>query len=179
MWNVTGKTAQGAEVSYKVSAGKEADKAYVMALGLQDHGKTEGGLTDALKWETITVAWVADNVQLIPAFTIVERTNYQVQKRIGKGLWERHSVRALRLLENATDALETAASENPSEVFRIVRTVTEECVVAVSKGDDVVATEKPDKPVKEEKVVAPVDPATADMNAAKATAAKATSKTKA
>jgi hypothetical protein len=145
MWVVEGKTVAGKNVSYKIPAGKDTDKAFVMALAFQEHGKAEPD--DALTAET-TVTWTSDNVVNLPeTIELSHRANYAVDKRVSKGVWQRHSQRAYRTLESATEALESAASEYPGDKFRIVVTATTETVVAISKNAlKTEVTEKPDVP---------------------------------
>lgn len=155
MWVVKGKTVAGKDVSYNVPAGKDTDKAFVMALAFQEHGKASPD--DALTAET-NVLWTSDNViSLDNPITITKRENYGVDKRISKGVWERHSQRAYRTIESATEALESAASEFPGDKFRIVATYTTSDVVAVSKNAmDAVGEKAPkaEEDVKGDKTVA-------------------------
>jgi hypothetical protein len=131
MWVVKGKTTAGKDVEYKVPAGKDTDKAFVLALAFQQHGATDA--EDPLTAET-TVTWTSDNVVPVPAFVLASRVNYAVDRQVDKGEWVRHAVRAFRSMEAATEVLESAASEYPSEKFRIVRTETTSAVVAQSKN---------------------------------------------
>lgn len=142
MWIVTGVTENGAIKKYEINAPKETDKALILAQAFQVHGRTAGD--DPLSLDA-TVEWTSDNVQSIPAFNLKTISNYAVDKRVGKGQWERHSARAYRSLEAATEALETAASAHPKEKFRVVETVTESFVVAVSKNAQSIIEETPDK----------------------------------
>lgn len=148
MWIVKGKTVNGKDVEYKVPVGKDTDKAFVMALAFQDHGKAEP--EDALTAET-SVTWTSDNVVPIPTPLIIsKRQNWGVDKRVTKGVWTRHSARAYRTLEAAEEALESAASEYPNDKFRIVVTTTVSEVVAISKTahiDEI--TEEPEAPKEE------------------------------
>lgn len=147
MWVVKGKTVNGKDVEYKVPAGKDTDKAFVMALAFQEHGKAEPD--DALTAET-TVTWTSDNVMNVGPIAIAKRQNFGVDKRIAKGVWARHSQRAYRTIESATEALESAASEYPNDKFRITATTQVVEVVAQSKNVmQLEATEEPDKPKEE------------------------------
>lgn len=147
MWVVKGKTVSGKDVEYKVPAGRDTDKAFVMALAFQEHGKVAPD--DALTAET-TVNWTSDSVvSLKDPFAILARQNFAVDKRVKKGVWERHSVRAYRTIESATEALESAASEFPNDMFRIVATATTSDVVAVSKNAFDKVGEQPDAPTEE------------------------------
>lgn len=139
MWVVKGKTVSGKDVEYKVAAGKDTEKAFVLAMAFQEHGKVVAD--DDLTAES-EVTWTSDNVHVLPTvITLKVRRNYGVDKRIKKGEWERHSTRAYRTLESATEALESAASEYPNDIFRIVETETASHVRAVSKnGLDVLGT---------------------------------------
>jgi hypothetical protein len=167
MWIVKGKTVAGKDVEYKVPAGKDTDKAFVMALAFQEHGKSNPD--DALTAET-TVTWSSDNVTNLPnPIVLGQRVNYIVEMRVSKGVWERHSVRAYRNTDSAVEALESAASEFPGEKFRIVETETTTRVSIVSKNAFTLADEKPDeKPVDEK----PADTPKEDAAPKKATTAK-------
>lgn len=147
MWVVKGKTVSGKEVEYKVPAGKDTDKAFVMALAFQEHGKAEPD--DALTAET-TVSWISDNVVNLAAkdaeITLSQRQNFAVDRQVAKGVWERQTTRAYRTLDSACDALESAASEFLSEKYRIVETTITSVVVAVSKNAFDTVSEKPDAP---------------------------------
>jgi hypothetical protein len=144
MWIVKGKTVAGKDVEYKVPTGKDTDKAFVMALAFQEHGKSNPD--DALTAET-TVTWSSDNVTNLPnPIVLGQRVNYIVEMRVSKGVWERHSVRAYRNTDSAVEALESAASEFPGEKFRIVETETVTRVSIVSKNAFTLAEEKPDTP---------------------------------
>lgn len=147
MWVVTGKTTAGNEVQYKVPAGKDTDKAFVLALAFQQHGAANAD--DPLTAET-EVKWTSDNIQDLPTpITLMNRSNYAVDIRVSKGVWHRHSQRAFRSLEAAGEVLESAASEFPTDKFRIVATHTVSQVVAVSKNALDNVGEEPDKPVEE------------------------------
>jgi hypothetical protein len=154
MWVVEGTTVAGKTVSYKVPAGKDTDKAFVMALAFQEHGKAAPD--DALTAET-TVTWASDNVVTLPDALVTSiRKNFAVDKRIARGVWERHSTRAYRTLESATDALESAASEYPSDKFRILVTTTTTEVVAISKNAfPAEVTEEPEAPKEDAPAEAP------------------------
>lgn len=144
MWVVKGKTIAGKEVQYKISAGKDTEKAFVMAQAFQEHGKASPD--DDLTAE-VEVLWSSDNVMTLPTpISLRARENYGVEKRIKKGVWERHSARAYRTSESASEALESAASEYPNDQFRIVKTVTTSQVVIVSKNALPIVGEVPDKP---------------------------------
>jgi hypothetical protein len=145
MWVVKGQTAEGRIVEYKVPAGKDTERAFVMALAFQEHGKTSP--SDPLTAET-DVLWTSDNVMNLPTpLTIKSRANFGIERRVSKGVWERHSQRAFRTRESATEALETAASEYPNDKFRIVASETSATVIAVSKNtmDAEVNEEVPDE----------------------------------
>lgn len=162
MWVVKGKTITGKEVEYKVPAGKDTDKAFVMALAFQEHGKHSPD--DALTAET-SVTWTSDNVaELTDYITLSVRTNYGVDKRVGKGEWVRHSTRAYRSSEAATEALESAASEYPDEKFRIVCTTTIAEVTAVSRNAYALTDEKKEEEKKVD-AAAPATDAKADVKA--------------
>lgn len=142
MWIVTGITEKGETKKYNISVSRDTDKALVLAQAFQMHGRAHG--EDPLSLDA-KVEWTSDNVQSIPAFVLKTLSNYAVDKRVGKGQWERHSVRAFRSLEAATEALESAASEFPGEKFRVVETVNVTSVVAVSKNAKDAVEETPDK----------------------------------
>lgn len=168
MWVVNGKTVGGKEVEYKVPTGKDTDKGYVMALAFQQHGAVDA--EDPLTAEA-TVQWTSDNIaSLSTPIQLFNRSNYAVDRRIGKGVWERHSQRAFRSLEAANEVLESAASEYPGEKFRIVATYTTAQVVAVSKNALLNADEKPDEPKAETSAEEPKADA---QEAPKATAKRA------
>lgn len=113
-------------------AGKDTDKAFVMALAFQEHGKAEPD--DALTSE-VEVTWSSDNVvRLGEPISLNVRKNYGIEKRVNPKLWTRHSARAYRNVEAATEALESAASQYPGDQFRIVETYNETSVIAVSKN---------------------------------------------
>lgn len=144
MWVVNGKTANGMDVEYKVPAGKDTDKAFVLALAFQQHGAVSAD--DPLTAET-SVRWTSDNIANLEApIHLFNRSNFAVDRRVSKGVWERHSQRAFRSLEAASEVLESAASEFPDDKFRIVATNTTSDVVAVSKNALLNADEKPDEP---------------------------------
>lgn len=144
MWVVQGKTVSGKNVEYKIQAGKDTEKAFVMAMAFQEHGKAEP--EDDLTSE-VAIVWTSDNVFTLPQrLTLMKRENFAVDKRIKKGVWERHSPRAFRTLESALDALESAASEYPNDQFRIVGNYTESEVISVSKNSLGSVNEEPDKP---------------------------------
>lgn len=144
MWVVNGKTTKGNDVEYKVPAGKDTDKAFVLALAFQQHGAVNA--EDPLTAET-TVRWTSDNVMTLPTpIKLFERDNFAVDRRIGKGLWERHTPRAFRSLEAAEEVMESASSEYPGEKFRIVANVATATVVAISKNAQEAVAEVPDKP---------------------------------
>lgn len=168
MWVVNGLTANGKTVEYKVPAGKDTDKAFVLALAFQEHGAVSAD--DPLTAET-TVQWTSDNIaELDHKIRLFERSNFAVDRRIGKGLWERHTPRAFRSLEAASEVLESAASEYPSEKFRIVVTHTVSDVVAVSKNALLNAQETPDPVTDETKAEEGKAEAPADETEAKAPA---------
>jgi hypothetical protein len=164
MWVVNGKTANGNDVEYKVSAGKDTDRAFVLALAFQQHGAVNAD--DPLTAET-TVQWTSDNIAKLEATVrLYERSNYAVDRRVAKGVWERHSPRAFRSLEAASEVLESAASEYPDEKFRIVATVATSTVVAVSKNALLNVQETPDEtPAEEAKAEAPAEEAKAEVPA--------------
>jgi hypothetical protein len=148
MWVVNGKTSKGKDVEYKVSTGKDTDKAFVLALAFQQHGAVDA--EDPLTAEA-AVRWTSDNIKKLPQpVKLYERGNYGVDRRIGKGLWERHTPRAFRSMEAAEEAMESAASEYPDEKFRIVATVSTSEVVAISKNAVDIVSEEPDKPQEED-----------------------------
>lgn len=143
MWIVKGTTTSGKPVEYKVPTAKDTDKAFVLAMAFQEHGtkNAEDPLTASAE-----VAWTSDNVSpLSTPIILSDRKNFSVDKRISKGVWERHSQRAYRSLEAAEEALESAASEQPTEKFRIVLSETITSVVSVSRNALDMAAEKPDE----------------------------------
>lgn len=143
MWVVNGKTTNGIDVEYKVPAGKDTDKAFVLALAFQQHGAVSAD--DPLTAET-NVRWTSDNIaNLETPIQLFNRSNYAVDLRVSKGVWTRHSLRAFRSLEAASEVLESAASEFPNDKFRIVATYTTSAVVAVSKNALLNVDEKPDE----------------------------------
>lgn len=146
MWIVTGNTLAEQTISIRVPATKDTDKGNVIGLAFAEHAKTSPA--DPLKYDTLEVAWSFDNVHRVAEVKIKHTVNYQVQKRVGKGLWERHSDRAFRNIESANEALEGAATGSPNDKFRIVQTYTDQAIVAVSKNAVDVIGEQPDKPVK-------------------------------
>jgi hypothetical protein len=149
MWIITGKTLAGQDVSLKVAGSKGYDKGNVIGLAFAAHAQTSP--TDPLDYPTLKTEWAFDNVQSIPELTLKSTSNYQVQKRVAKGVWERHSERAFRTEESAKEALEGAASTSPDDKFRIVRTLSITSVVAVSTNAVGAVDEKPDPVAKEEK----------------------------
>jgi hypothetical protein len=158
MWVVKGKTTAGKTVEYKVPAGKDTDKAFVLALAFQEHGTKDA--EDPLTTETV-VTWTSDNVTSLPNPIVLSvRINYGLDRRVAKGEWERWSdagrARAFRSLEAASEALESAASEYPGERFRISATTVTTEVVAVSRNAVESLKETPDKP-KEEVESAPAE----------------------
>lgn len=143
MWIVRGKTVSGKDVEYKVPTGKDTDKAFVLALAFQEHGRTDS--SDALTSE-VDVTWTSDNVFTIEnPIRLATRSNYAVEKRLGKGLYERFSTRAYRSSGAAVEAMESAASEFPNDIFRVVETYSATNVTHVSKNGLDVLNEKPEK----------------------------------
>ena len=155
MWIVAGKTLAGKEVSYKIPVAKDTDKGQVIGLTYAEHSK--GAPTDPLDFPSVELTWTADNVQAIPALSLDERCNYVVEKRVGKGVWERSSVRALRTLASASEALEGFSSADKVGKYRVVETRTQTSVVAISKNATGAVNEVPDEPVQEE-IPAPAEP---------------------
>lgn len=156
MWIVKGRTISGKQVEYKVPAGKDTDKAFVMALAFQEHGKAAPD--DALTAET-EVIWTSDSVTLLNELSVFlnERANFAVEKRVKKGVYERFSARAYRSTEAAVEAMESAASEYPNDVFRIVETFTSTSVIAVSKNGYEIKDEEPDEEPKNGQTEIPVE----------------------
>lgn len=149
MWSVKGKTVAGKDVEYKVPAGKDTDKAFVLALAFQQHGQTDA--SDPLTAEA-SVEWTSDSIMALPnAVVLKESKNFAVDRRVAKGVWERHSQRAYRSLEAAEEAMESAASEYPGDRFRIVETFTASTVISATKNSMDVIEEKPDEPKEETK----------------------------
>ena len=147
MWIVNGKTVGGKEVSYKIPTSKDTDKGHIIGLAYAEHSK--GLASDPLDFPSVETVWTADNVQNIPHYQVSEKSNFTVEKRVGKGLWERHSVRALRTIESAKEALEGAASADKAGKYRVVEAYTLTRVVAISKNAKDVVAEEPD-PIKPE-----------------------------
>lgn len=155
-WVVEGKTISGETVRYKVAAGKDTDKAFVMALAFQEHGSKKPD--DALTSE-VTTLWVSENISRVPNLTIMSRGNFDVQRMIAKGIWEKAIPRAFSKEEAALDALESKASEFPHDRFRIVRTTEIKDVVAESlTAQGIDHTEKPDKEDTPQNETLPEDP---------------------
>lgn len=148
MWTVKGKTVAGKDVSIQVAAGKDTEKAFVLALAFQQHGQKDAG--DPLTTEA-AVEWTSDSIMPIPTVVVLkEGSNYAVDRRVKKGVWERHSQRAFRSLEAAEEAMESAASEFPDDQFRIVETYTVSRVVSITKTALNFVGEKPDEEPKQE-----------------------------
>lgn len=142
MWTVKGKTTAGKDVSYNVPTAKDTDKAIVLALAFQQHGQADAG--DPLTPEA-TVEWSSDSVlRLETPVQLKTGSNYGVDRRVKKGVWERHSTRAYRSMEAAEEAMESAASEFPNDRFRIVETLVMSRVISVTKNAFVLVGEEPD-----------------------------------
>jgi hypothetical protein len=148
MWIVTGTALDGTSVNIRIPAAKDADKNHIIGLAFAEQAVTEGA--SPLNYPTLNITWSLDSIQHIPSVKLTSRTNYQLQKRVDKGLWDRYSARAFRNLDSASEALEGASAADPEAKFRVVVSITTTEIVAISKNATDVVAEEPDKPVQTE-----------------------------